>query len=91
MLVEEHRVAAVDTQPLPHAVAEHEPRVEDGDHRLGPALQLPVHIDEDGVVARVVVILVHPMDHLIGHPEPLLAASTRPLGSRDSAHRGGSM
>ena len=39
--VEEHGVAAVHPQPLPHPVAEHEPGVEHRHHGLGPGVSAP--------------------------------------------------
>ena len=58
VLVEERRVPLVHAQPLPDAVAEHEAGVEHRHDGLGPRLQLAVDVDQHGVVARVVVVLV---------------------------------
>src|SRR5215207_1766628 len=47
-------------------------------------LELPVYIDKHGVVARVVVIVVHPVDHPIGHLEPP-GRAPRPQSTGNSA------
>jgi hypothetical protein len=53
MPVEEGDPAAIDAQPLPHAIAKHEARIEHRNLRLGPGEQLPIHVDQHVVVARI--------------------------------------
>ena len=56
--VEEGEAAIDEPQPLPHAVAEHEAGIEDGDLRLIAGRQRAIDADEDGIVARVADIVL---------------------------------
>ena len=67
MPVEEGEPPLVDAQPLPHAVAEHEPGIEDRHDRLVARLQLAVHVDEDRRVPRVGYVV-----HRLGHDRSLV-------------------
>ena len=63
VIAEEGEFAVVDSDPFPHAVAEHEPAVEDRNGGLGSRNLLAVDPDEDRIVASVVVVVVGAVSH----------------------------
>ena len=58
MAVEKGDAPVDEAQALPHAVAEHEAGIEHGDLRLLARRQRSVDADQDGIVARVAVVIL---------------------------------
>ena len=63
MALQERGMAGPHAQPLPHAVAEHEARVEHRHDRPLARDELAVDPDEDALVARVVLEVVGAVGH----------------------------
>ncbi len=94
MLVEEGPAAVVEPDPLPHPVAQHEAGVIDADQRLRLGHDPAVHVDQDRLVAGVLLGLVGA--DMVGHgvlrfPARLDGAGGRAKGDRSPmrASRGG--
>lgn len=62
--VEERELAALQPDAFPHAVADEEAGVEDGDFGLRPPVELAVDVHEDVLVSLVRQRLVRPSRHL---------------------------
>src|SRR5687768_12480438 len=85
MPVEEGDPALVDPQALPHAIAEHEARIEHRDHRLAARLHLAVDVDQDRRVARIAGAVVQGTGHgATVPPHPTLGKSGPRLGRKNA-------
>ena len=74
MLVEERETAVDEPQSFPHAIAEHEARVEHRHLGLGAWDKRPVHRNQNGIVTVVADVVLRARSH---HLSPRVARRTR--------------